>query len=74
MTANTALAAICVANGLHQHIRNVPPTEMSAMTAYVARVDKAREEDQTQAMHESRRPGQYWVGLNEPKVRLIGVP
>jgi hypothetical protein len=64
MMSNATLAAICVRLGLHKYVYNVTPPVQHAIDTYANKVEHARRQ-QGKAVQSS---GQYWTGLNPPKV------
>lgn len=69
MVSNSTLAAICVYAGLHQHLLFESLAIESSIYAYSDKLDKARRADYARADREGTLPGQYWLDIEQPKVR-----
>jgi endoribonuclease Dicer len=68
MVSNATLAAACVSSGLHEHLLYQSPTLKATIHQYVAELQKNRVNEYKAAETEGRSPGQYWLGLETPKV------
>lgn len=69
MVSNSTLAAVCVFAGLHNHLLFESQTIANSIQAYSDELDRASRTDHAQAQREGRQPGQYWVDIEQPKVR-----
>ncbi|KAF9820990.1 hypothetical protein IEO21_00967 [Rhodonia placenta] len=68
MVSNHALAAFCVHSGIYQHIRHASPEVGSAIRTYVHKLHTAREAEYQAAARGNMPPGQYWLGMDPPKI------
>lgn len=68
MVSNHALAAFCVHSGIYQHIRHASPEVGSAIRTYVHKLHTVREAEYQAAARGNMPPGQYWLGMDPPKV------
>ena len=68
MVSNTALAAICVTRGLHRHLLYDSLELAHNIDVYEGALKVRRSREYETATKENRRPGQYWVDLEPPKV------
>lgn len=69
MVSNSTLAAVCVYAGLHEHLLFESHSIESSIQAYSDELDKARRADYARAEREGSLAGQYWVDIEQPKVR-----
>lgn len=70
MVTNTALAAVCVETGLHEHIIHDSTALTEGVKEYSKILWKARTTEYGLAKEENRMPGQYWADIDPPKVIL----
>ncbi|KAI0939123.1 hypothetical protein AcV5_000626 [Taiwanofungus camphoratus] len=68
MVSNSALAALCVSCGLHEHIQHVAPELRNSIQAYMGKVNALQKHEYALAERERRPPGQYWLEVDHPKV------
>lgn len=68
MVSNSALAALCVKCGIHQLVDTKGHGTSHNLNAYVSAVTTALQEEQWVSSREGRPLGQYWLGLQPPKV------
>lgn len=67
MVSNSALAAVCISSGLHNHL--LLATRLSNSVAdYIQRLQTKQTEEYEMARVEKRPPGQYWHEIEAPKV------
>ncbi|KAJ7744529.1 hypothetical protein DFH07DRAFT_925095 [Mycena maculata] len=67
MVSNSALAAVCISSGLHNHL--LLATRLSNSVAdYIEQLRVKQTEEYELARVEKRPPGQYWHDLEAPKV------
>ncbi|KAG6813492.1 hypothetical protein H0H92_010517 [Tricholoma furcatifolium] len=68
MVSNSALAALCVCSGLHEHfVHNSQPLQ-SSIYDYVLKLKASQAKAYRDAEVEGRLPGQFWEEINAPKV------
>ncbi|KAJ7179238.1 hypothetical protein C8R46DRAFT_1073070 [Mycena filopes] len=73
MVSNSALAAVCISSGLHNHF--LQATRLTgAVTDYMERLQVKQAEEYELARVEKRPPGQYWQEIEPPKVSRYGKP
>lgn len=70
MVSNSALAALCVSCGLHEHIQHVAPELRNSIQAYMGKVNALQKHEYALAERERRPPGQYWLEVDHPKVSV----
>jgi len=68
MVSNSTLAAVCVSSGLQEHLLCESQQLKRSIAEYAKNIRKAAEEEHRVARQENRRAGQYWVGIEPPKV------
>jgi len=67
MVSNSALAAVCISSGLHNHL--LLANRLSTSVAnYIAQLKVKQKEEYELARVEKRSPGQYWHEIEAPKV------
>ncbi|KAF8211200.1 hypothetical protein K438DRAFT_1568952 [Mycena galopus ATCC 62051] len=67
MVSNSALGAICVSAGLHNHL--LLATRLTgSVTDYIIKLKIKQTEEYESARLENRSPGQYWQEVDPPKV------
>ncbi|KAJ6516002.1 hypothetical protein C8R45DRAFT_958371 [Mycena sanguinolenta] len=67
MVSNSALGAVCVSSGLHNHV--LLATRLQGSVAdYIVKLKIKRTEEYELARAEKRCPGQYWQEVDPPKV------
>jgi endoribonuclease Dicer len=69
MVCNSALAAISVHYGFHEHILFRDHRAANSVKSYATQLGLHKERELQMAKREDRRPGQYWVGIEPPKVK-----
>ena len=70
MVSNSALAAVCVWAGLHEHLLFESVTLADNIRHYANVLRSHQRVEYTLATQEGRPPGQYWVDVEPPKVSL----
>lgn len=70
MVSNAALAAACVWSGLHEHLIHESYTLTKSIREYVMSLQASQEKEYKAAAFENRPPGQFWLGLEPPKVSI----
>lgn len=70
MVSNSALAAVCVWAGLHEHLLFESYPLENNIRAYADDLKTRQKAEYELASQESRLPGQYWVDIEPPKVRI----
>lgn len=68
MVSNSALAAICVWSGLHEHLLYESYPLAASIQEYVTTLKAKQNEEYQAAEREGRSPGQYWLEIEPPKV------
>lgn len=68
MVSNSALAAVCVWAGLHEHLLFESYVLNADIKAYADDLKRRQETEYEDAQREGRIPGQYWVDVEPPKV------
>jgi endoribonuclease Dicer len=71
MVSNSALAALCIWAGLHEHLMFESHSLASNIETYVENLQVRQRQEYDLAESESRPPGQYWLETEPPKVRDI---
>lgn len=74
MVSNATLAAICVSCGLQDHLLFDSHQLAVNIQEYAQKITEKAEKEYRDAEAENRRPGQYWVGIEPPKVRFPLTP
>lgn len=69
MVANSTLAAVCVYSGFHQFLIFESQTIANSITQYSDALRNAEQADKARAKLEGRMSGQYWLDIEQPKVR-----
>ena len=69
MVSNDTLAAICVSCGLHEHLLFESHQLFNQIQQYASQIKQKAEEEYRDAEENHRPPGQFWVGVEPPKVR-----
>ena len=67
MVSNSALAAVCVWSGLHEHLLFESHTLSNNMQAYVDEL-RTRQAKECELAQRGGIPGQYWLEVEPPKV------
>jgi len=67
MVSNSALAAVCVWSGLHQHLLLESFQLASSIRTYADKLKHNQTEEYKLAETEGRLPGQYWLEIEPPK-------
>ncbi|KAF9469115.1 hypothetical protein BDZ94DRAFT_1208489 [Collybia nuda] len=67
MVSNSALAAICVWSGLHEHLLYESYILATSIQEYVTAIKTKQDEEYRAAEREDRPPGQYWLEIEPPK-------
>jgi len=67
MVSNTALAAVCVWAGLHDHLLFESHTLAENIQSYAVDLRSKQQAEYILAAKEGRPPGQYWVDVEPPK-------
>jgi len=73
MVSNSALAAACVFSGLHEHFAHESPLLGITIQQYISKLQSHQKKEYEAAASEGRSPGQYWLGLEAPKVCFLRV-
>ncbi|KAG6857350.1 hypothetical protein H0H87_005653 [Tephrocybe sp. NHM501043] len=73
MVSNSALAAICVYSGLHEHFARKSHPLQTSIRDYVAKLEICREKEYQDAESEGRSPGQFWLEIAAPKVDRLSL-
>lgn len=68
MVSNSALAAICVWAGLHEHLLFESYSLANSISQYADELKTREKEENELAKKEQRSPGQYWADVEPPKV------
>jgi endoribonuclease Dicer len=68
MVSNSVLAAISVHYGLHKFLMIESESVKKAIDKYVPELGESQHEEYALAEKEHRRPGQYWLDVDPPKV------
>jgi len=71
MVSNSALAAVCVWSGLQEYLLFESSQLSSSIQNYANELKERQEKEYELAMEEGRSPGQYWLDMEPPKVRLV---
>jgi endoribonuclease Dicer len=74
MVSNSALAAVCVWSGLHEHLLYESYSLAASIQEYVTTLKAKQDEEYRAAEKEGRSPGQYWLELEPPKVIMFLKP
>lgn len=72
MVSNAALGAVCVWSGLDQHLLFESLQLEGSIHEYKSDLKSRQDEEYQLAKQEGRSPGQYWLGVEPPKVRFLG--
>ncbi|EGO27424.1 hypothetical protein SERLADRAFT_446652 [Serpula lacrymans var. lacrymans S7.9] len=67
MVSNSALAAVCVWSGLHEHILYESFPLAGNIQGYIDELKKKQTEEYELAAREQRTPGQFWLDVEPPK-------
>ena len=70
MVSNSALAAVCIQAGLHEHLIFESFTLANNIQFYAENLKAKQAEEYQAAVNEDRMPGQYWLEVEPPKVRI----
>lgn len=70
MVSNSALAAVCVLTGLHQHLLFESTSLAHDVREYASLLQRAQAQEIALAGKEGRPVGQYWHNVESPKVKL----
>lgn len=73
MVSNATLAAVCVWSGLHEHLMFESYTLANNIRIYADELSTKEGEEYALAQKECRSPGQYWLEIEPPKVRMINL-
>ncbi|KAK7049611.1 Dicer-like protein 1 [Paramarasmius palmivorus] len=68
MVSNSALAAVCVRSGLHQYLLLGSSHLEDNIKSYIGILQQKENEEHANAIKEHRPIGQYWHGVETPKV------
>ena len=68
MVSNATLAAICVSCGLQDHLLFDSHQLAVNIREYAQNITERADQEYQEAEAERRRPGQYWAGIEPPKV------
>lgn len=68
MVSNSALAAVCVWAGFHDHLLFDSLTLGSTIQSYIDNLKAKQKREYELAAKEGRSPGQYWLEIEPPKV------
>ena len=68
MVSNSALAAVCIQAGLHEHLIFESFTLANNIQFYAENLKAKQAEEYQAAVNEDRMPGQYWLEVEPPKV------
>ncbi|KAH8830845.1 hypothetical protein DL96DRAFT_1668523 [Flagelloscypha sp. PMI_526] len=67
MVSNSALAALCVWSGLHEHLLFESIYLSSTIQEYITVIKNRQADEYAAAEREHRNPGQYWLEVEPPK-------
>ncbi|KAH7916192.1 hypothetical protein BJ138DRAFT_996390 [Hygrophoropsis aurantiaca] len=67
MVSNSALAAVCVWSGLHEHLMFESHSLANNIRTYAEQLKLKQQEEYESASRESRSPGQFWLEIEPPK-------
>lgn len=68
MVSNSALAAVCVSSGLREHLLFESYQLAGSIEVYANELKTRQQKEYLAAEREGRSPGQYWLGIEPPKV------
>jgi len=68
MVSNSALAAVSVWSGLHEHLLFESSQLEYSIRSYVNELKTKKDREYDLAAQEGRSPGQYWLEIDPPKV------
>jgi endoribonuclease Dicer len=68
MVSNSALAAVSVWSGLHEHLLFESYVLAGSIQAYADELKAKQRNEYELAKKEGRPPGQYWLEVEPPKV------
>lgn len=71
MVSNSALAAVCVWSGLHDHLLFESYNLATSIREYGIALKLKQAQEYEAAEKEARPPGQYWLELDPPKVHVF---
>lgn len=71
MVSNSALAAVCVWSGLHDHLLFESYNLATSIREYGIALKFKQNQEYETAAKEGRPPGQYWLELDPPKVHVF---
>jgi endoribonuclease Dicer len=68
MVSNSALAAVCVSSRLREHLHFESYQLAGSIEVYANELKTRQQKEYLAAEGEGRSPGQYWLGIEPPKV------
>lgn len=74
MVSNSALAALAISSGLHEHLLYDSYILAGSIQTYKDELGAKKAAEYELAEKEGRPPGQYWSALEPPKVRFCRLP